>query len=421
MNARIAASLLTVFLVGASAARLAAQDYQGAAAALRELTSREAAQARAEATPAGALRKDVEAFPAKAAALPALEAAGGWIALMERYLALDPAAQFQPGDEDGPLQFTNVLAALPPPAAWDALSAALVARSARKPKTADEVSLLLLAHVLKPDLAAQTKDLAALEALLAKARPDEKAMLAHPVLELSDALAKRSGDPARVVRSIELRLKMGDAAAHGAGGGLELPDLVTLVGAPQATGLLRRLLVMPGAEINIGSGEATRRLARRLALEMVAKLRTPQWRLAQATDATALALYEALEKRFAAPRAGAVPDNGDQYQYSRQTAQGYYLIGLILAGRTKEAATFVRRLPAAGHGGSIAYHALEALDRAGQAGALSGFLRTVLAADPRLPLWDLYIPAATRAGQSAQVVALLRQVLAKPGLPAAAQ
>src|SRR5206468_10395661 len=140
---------------------------------------------------------------------------------------------------------------------------------------------------------AQWKDAVALEARTARGNENERRMIDGSVAEIVEAVGAQSSDPKRLLETVDLRLKMQRGGA--APGLVTVPDLVTLVGPAQAETLLRRYLVAPRAEIQVPAGDATRRLARKLALELVPKLKTPQWTLAQSLDAAAL--FEALERK----------------------------------------------------------------------------------------------------------------------------
>jgi len=72
---------------------------------------------------------------------------------------------------------------------------------------------------------------------------------------------------------------------------------VPLVCEQRASAFFRRVFTNSTFELSISQGEETRKLARGLALEMVADLKAPQWQLACSLDGGTL--FEALEKRFA--------------------------------------------------------------------------------------------------------------------------
>lgn len=411
-------------LVGA--APLAAQDQQfrGAEAALKALTMPAAADKPKATDPASTFREDLRPFRERVATLPPKEAAAGWLALVERYLQLQPNPEALADAASQPLQFQEVLAALPPPAAWSDLAAAIAARKpAAAKKSALDHSLLLLAHVLQGNVEAQWQELAALEKLATAGGPAEAGNLAYYVVQLSEAMTSQSGDPARVIKGIELQMAM--QRAQGNEQILQLPDLVSLLGPQRARSFLTRILTTTPSEIQINSGSATRRLAADVAREQVAKLKTPQWKLAHSLDAAAL--FEALEKRFAPAKAAAkgpalaqaiANRQGGQGEQNRRIAETYYLLGLIAAGRQPQALARLPRLRSDQDSYYSLYEPLDALDRAGHTRSVAVFLGAALAKDPKLPLWELYIDASSRAGQSAAMLGVIRAALANPKLPA---
>jgi len=419
-------TILGLFAV-VGAAPLAAQDQklQGAAAALKAL-NRAAADKPKATDPVAAFREDLRPFRERVATLPPKEAATRWLALVERFLQLKPNPEAVDLNFE-PMQFQEVLEAMPPPAAWNDLAAAIAARRvpAGKPSAVD-TSLLLLAHVLQGNADAQWRDLAALEAMATKGRPDEQSNLAGYVMQISETLTAQSGDPVRVLKGIELRLAIQKTV--GGQSGLTLPDLVTLLGPQQARALLTRLLTTSPAAIQITSGDATRKLAAAIALEQVAKLKAPQWTLTHSLDAGAL--FEALEKRFPVVKAAAEGPAlaqamaqrrglgaGDQ---SRSLAEVYYLLGLIANGRQPQALARLPKLSATENTYALR-QPLSALDRAGHTRAVSVFLGAALAKDPKLPLWELYVDVSARAGEHAAMLGVIRAALDQPKLPAPAR
>ena len=413
--------------------RLEAQDLQGAASALQQMSAQKPAAPKAppkKQNPIEAFRHDLEAFRDKASTLPPQAAANGWLALVDRYsTSVKAANNGNQGDGTEPLTFQEILAALPPPAAWNALTAAIQARQPAAPKrTVRDLSLLLLSHVLQNNPTAQWKDLDAMQTLLTKTAEDQRSSLAQTIMSLSDALTKQSGDPERILQGIELHLAIQQLGGQNYGGreNMPLPDLVTLLGAQRAENLLHRVIVISDTMIEVPVGDATRRLAQKLALELVPKMKVPQWKLAESLDTTDL--YAAMEKRFIKPAkadpkadpkeniARAVAGGSGQGQFDNSTARAYYLLGLIVKGRTQQAAQVAASFGKDQTESYVLHEALTALDRSGHTRELADFLQAELKQNPNLPFWDTYIETAPKAGQTAAMLTLVRAAATRKDL-----
>lgn len=423
-------------------------EYLGAAAALAKADVLPAAvkEKSPAARDAEKLIADLEAFQGRAGAMPANEAAAGWLALADRYIAV--AAALAEGRDDSfsneGLRFDAVLKAMPPPVAWKELSAATEARPLGEGKAAARtIALRMLAHTLTGNAAARQGDLDAFEALLKGKQADELANIGWSMRSLLDALAGAEVDPDRILKEFERRLTEMEASAASLDSSysryarylntLDLPDLVTLAGEKRAEQLLRRALVVP-VSIRVEVGDQTRALAQRLALELIDQLKVPQWRLIQTLDA--VSLYEALQKKFVATATDGDESPTGQLAGSlqrlsrasqdrllagddKQQADIYYWLGLIAGGRTKDAIAFAQRWISTKEDDrqiSVPQQALDALDRAGHSRALHDFLHDLLAANPGIPLWREYTHLAARFGLTGELVKLARTSADRPQL-----
>ncbi|MEO6970954.1 MAG: hypothetical protein ABI217_08670, partial [Chthoniobacterales bacterium] len=122
---------------------------------------------------------------------------------------------------------------------------------------------------------------------------------------------------------------------------LELPDLLTLLGPERAEQFLRRALVESPRLLAFSRADETESLARRLALELVDKLKAPQWKLTCALDGAPL--YEALQKRF-----GDASVEGENEHHSsndaasaRREARMFYFLSRIANNRIDDAMKMV--------------------------------------------------------------------------------
>jgi tetratricopeptide (TPR) repeat protein len=273
-------------------------------------------------------------------------------------------------------------------------------------KAAFEAALSLLAHTLIADPAGQGR---AVQALMNVKYPSFAPMVDLPSLE--DALADQSDDPAAVAAAFrakiaqQKRLVENASATGGAGyygGGLSVPDLVTILGEKEAEPLLRDAVLLPGIQLTI-TGAETMDLARKVALQEVANMKAPHWELACSLDGAPL--FEAFEKRF--PDA-SLQANQANYDSARQ----YYFLHLIVSGDTDKAVAMADTLG----GGNSSWIPVDELDRAGYTGQVHDFLHDLLAKHPELPFWTDYISLSAKTGQTSQMLALIRSVANSTGL-----
>ncbi len=424
----LASSLVAILVFTTVAAGRAAEPLQGAATLLKQAADQTNAPLPVkQPSKAFLLRADLTNFNARAATLAPVNAAREWLALADRFTKTPQ--QFDPTAEDDtmPLQPTELIQVLPPPAAWDALTSAIEARPAPAAlKDAPEFALRLLTHTLSGNHAAQAKDLASFETVLAKGNRRQAVYLAQQFMQINDAFLRLSDDTNAVLAGVERQLAAAEKTERGYGNSsLQLPDLVALAGPEKAEALLRRALLSNAQQFRI-NGEATLKSARRLALLLLPEMKQPRWSLAQSTDT--LELFEAMEKKFTKPPApnatpGALPSaiaeladfrgGGD---YERRRARAYYLLGLIVANRTPEAVALARKIAEDEGDASLPHDAVLALERAGHAQALDEFLFSLLTASPELPYWPDYFALAAKTGRTGRMLQLARAAAARPAL-----
>ena len=373
----------------------------GAGAVLNQINSDKSVGPRAVASdPVADLKQRVKDFGEKSAALPPEQAARTWVDLADRFVAL--AVKPPKGlSESQPSGFAEIVAVLPPPAAWPALERIVAARQPHKTKSQRDLTLLLLAHVLNEKKTEQWKDLAALRPQL------ERGGLSSQAKQLALAMAKVSGDKKRLLQiagQTNGHERYAQAANSSSTSPGVLPDLVSLLGRAQAEARLRTALLNGTAEISIPLGDETRQLAQQLALSLASRLRVPQWQLAHSLDS--MQLFKAMESRFVLPPSGKGTKVPKSYGASYRHARTYYLMGLIANGRTQDAITLGTRLARNKQFTEIPVQALESLDQSGHSLALNYFLREMLTRHPDLPLWSIYIANASRAGQTSTTLML---------------
>lgn len=369
-------------------------------------------------TDAAKLVAEIHRFRNSATDLSPEKAAADWFHLLDRVPAVGAQPGFGPDAYDTDLRSVlgvrSVIGALPPPTAWLSLKSQAARRAALARGDYHALSVELLAAVLLGDHAAVDSRLQAIDSAIASLPPAARLMPQRQVRMIRGSLVRLYGTPAQVANAfLEDVGNAADAALAGTGfNTIEVPDLVTLVGEPQATEILTKAITQPVA-LHMESGEATRALARRVALENINALRQPQWALLDSIDAAPL--YQAMVHRFqstAQPTRGGEPLVSD----ARATADIYYLLFLIVNGRQDDAQKLLETL-AAGQAVTIPKPAVDALQRAHRNEALYAFLGGVLVAHPEVRAWDVYLEQAAYTGHGREALATLDSVLKKKDLP----
>jgi tetratricopeptide (TPR) repeat protein len=413
--------LVTVCL---SVSASAAEPLRGAAAILDELAAKANAKdvQPAAVSPVVKFRANLANFTARAATLAPAAAAQEWLALGDRLAKLYSQRQIADDEFSNPPQFSDMLAALPPPAAWDELAKAVAARPVPAAlKDVREFGLRMLAAALTGDRAALATQVAALEKLLLKENTNVARQMAGVTRGFNDYLLALSDDPKAILAALERQIA--DAERNGGNGyrNITLPDLAGIVGEASATPLIERAILTKSRGLSI-RGRATAALAARLALKLADKLQVPRWELVNSPDA--LELYEALEKKFAraTPAQKTLEDKlaemqnaGYEDSRSKNSARTFYLLGLITHGRAADAAKLARSMKdGSGEFELNLSHGNVALLRAGFITELDDFFHELLTQDPGVPFWDAYFETAARSGRTERMLALARASIAKP-------
>jgi tetratricopeptide (TPR) repeat protein len=426
MKTQTRASLFLPFVVRAIAGAFllpealeAAEDFQGAEAVLRA-----AAEASAKTEPDkkddphSLLRQQIKEFGEKVNSMPPAEAAQGWLALVDQVVKLAREADRLERPQE-PVGADDLIRVLPPPAAWDALGQAISKRPAAKGSAqVTEFGLQVLAHTLNGNPAAREKAIAQLQEMAEKATENEKHFYRNILEQLSQAILAASDDPAAVLKALERQMRSRGGGRYGLNS-INVPNLSALVGTNQAEAFLRRVLVEENVILTLESGTATHRLAQKLALELVDKLKSPQWQLVNSLDA--VELYEALQKRFSkAPEKTPGPvtetrlpgidlPEHDPAEMHKQQATLYYLLGLIARDRTADAVSVAQKLSGIKRGGVyLPPAALKAMETAGYTRNVDDFLFELLTKSPDSPFWPHYVQIAAKAGRTDRMLTLAR-------------
>jgi tetratricopeptide (TPR) repeat protein len=351
---------------------------------------------------ASLLLRDINAYRDTAASLEPQASVKQWFALYDRAASLetggdgdfvfDPAVLNSVGEH-------SMLAALPAPPAWGAFRAEAGRRADAGKAGRETLGLRFLAELLTNDREAAARTLSALENKDTRDTVSAaRSLLAHIY---GDADAQVAAFRAEIAApSSELDYE-----------GVKVPDLVGLVGQDRAAALLTEAIASHRKLAN-PNGEATRALARRVALRNLNRMRTPQWSLAQSVDAASL--YEAMSSKF---RAGGKA-SAEEYDWAWRNAAAHYFLEMVRTGREAAAEETLVQL-AAGGTVQISREAIEALQRAQLNEPLFRFLDGLLARRPELQAWDVYIEQAAFTGHSAGALALIERLLRRDDISAA--
>lgn len=388
------------------APRIDAAEFEGAAHLVEQLNS---GTKPPSIVPANAddyvhLSKDLSLFSQKAASLMPEEAAKEWLAMYDRGIRL-LSTPSQMAFADGMMQ--KVFSTLPGPDSWPELQKLAEDDAPAQPSDAWSHGLLLLiVHTLNNDEDKQWTDLASLDSLSSNpaSSPSNSGYDdSTSILMLGSKLTTVSerADAAEAFWK-HLLTKMEQSTANPVPGQdqepatIELPDLVTLLGAEKAEPLLLQALLLPATKFSKVDGKETQDLVRKLALANIDKLQQPPWTLTDSLDGGDL--YEALIKKFPA-------DPNDQ------TSAIYYVLALVVQGKPQEAVTAASSL----HGADLESAADDAA-RHGYALQVYDFLHALLQAQPDNGSWGTYISVAAQTSHAQDALQFINDSLARKDL-----
>lgn len=395
-------------IVATGACAAPAADLKPVEDVLARVATRKAAL-KVELSSEARLLRDINAFRAASPPYSPEQAATAWLSLWDRAAAVDPlkaAASYEAFDvrQKAAVDLRSVMSALPDPAAWPAIRKQATARAASKPGDASALGLRMLSELLVGDAAAAKLSLSEFERLAASGNPAERNGKLSAIDRARTLVYKLYGSRDDIAEGFRASV---DVQARQAYGYLDAPDLVSLVGPEKAAVLLDNALKKP-ILLEVPRGAATRALARKIALKEIAALRKPQWGLVD--DLGTSALYEAMQKRFdpsAAKKGRSADEAAQEFDYQRQSADAYYFLDLIVAGRRDEAERVMERASSKGWEPSVPKRAMAELVRAGKGEAVYLYLAQLLERRPELQAWDLYLEQAGSLGHANDAIALL--------------
>lgn len=388
---------------------------------------------RTESADANKLRLDVSEFRRAAPSLSDESAANQWLRLWDRAIA-HASSRTAPdyaaigAADDGGTGLRSVLNALPGPSAWPALRQKAAGRAQSKSADTAAMGLQLITEMLTGDKAAVFQSVDKFERTATAVAHDERKQWQLTLNRARAVIYKLYGSREQIAESFALaseahaQISRDMPLSHE----LDVPDLVGLVGPTKAEALVRAVLQKP-VSLRVPEGEATRTLARQLTLSEIKKLANPQWSLVDGIGTAPL--YEALQRRFDGIGGFSFANfswskmlwrilgkvTGVEHDYSRQRADTYYFLDLVIAGRHADAERHMARITG---GLSLPRQAMTALVRAGKNEAVYAFLEKLLERKPEMQGWDAYLEQAAYLGRAKNALALLDTILKRTNLPA---
>lgn len=398
-------SFLVTFVFVGGLAPIAGADIPDSRTVLRQLDEELAAGAGAP-PPAEELRR-------QQAGLSPEEAAEQWLSQVNGYLR-QGASLGTPGGDGG---FGQFLKALPDPEAWEALRNRIASNDVDGRDTLQQLHLEFLGAALTGEVERQWELLLEMEE---QVLPEEKQadggswfswITGHSgdhrrearmeaVGGLMEAFLLQSDEPDQV-RTLLLRRAKHPVSDYGYGE-LNVPDLVSLLGDDGARELLVQLFRESSRSLRFHRGEATRELAREIALQELDELKAAPWSLVD--DVDQVDLFEGLKERFP-------PSLQSHHDYRRQQAKVYYLFGLVVRGRIAEATALLEKEGAKRESFYLPHGLMKDLERSPHREKLQEFLEAVLAENPELPLWDAYFSLTAARQRSAAAVPFVEKLL----------
>ncbi len=387
------------------------------------------------------LWQDMELFKKVRGDLPSGEAADRWLALFDRFWKLPPntrvvgSRRWRPsGAGQGPIDVVELFNALPPPMVWAALQERVAARPLAGSDSRREALLRILVLYMNGkygDLENAVSDYGATIGQTGdRRRHSEDMMRQFRALQLGldegakDKIVGRFSDYLRALAS----------GSEDRGGVITIPDLVALAGEKKAEELVLQAIRIPRSRVYVPSGGETLALVKRLVREHVEELSAPRWDLVSTPDD--VALYEALARRFPEPGAGGeelaaefegnAPDAPqyvvrnafrEQGAEERRAAKTFYIFGLLLRSRVKEATKSAAGMDAGDFEAGDFDDVWKSLDPVRHSAELSAFCTEMLSARPDVPLWVRCGVLAARTGAAIDMQGMVNHAATRQDLP----
>jgi tetratricopeptide (TPR) repeat protein len=337
-----------------------------------------------------------------------------WLALLDRVVTEPSFVR-----SDDPLEFSDFVKAMPPPAGWQALRAA-----SSTPKDADTSLRLERTQMtwwtdrLLGDEKGLLTDFRGLTAMYRELSAREPERFDSRFLDsLADSTIALMTDRAEIAALLNERLAAATATAkarnqsdgYGGRADFRVPDVVMLLGRPEAEKWMTEALTSYPGTLMISGSSATFELAVELATRLTDRLAAPQWALTCSLDGGPL--FDAMQKKFGGSGRESNFREAQSFAFFRALlADDHAAISAILKASANER----------GPGGQLFQPSalIEELTDSNRAIPVSKGLHRILTEDPTANLWSSYIRIAVLADDSEEMLHLLDATLANPALPA---
>jgi tetratricopeptide (TPR) repeat protein len=364
-----------------------AQEVRGANEVLLE--GSKAREASAKGPAEGTYKKLAADYEAAWRKMTPAEAGAGWLALY------DASKKEEFSGSGMGYGSSTAFSELPHPDSWPVIADGLRSRAGTA-ETIEAIGLRLLAEFLAGDPQSQWKAMVP----LMNAKITQSEILMYRT-RLYTTLAEMTQDKERIVRGFQNQTQQ---KAPSYDNSVQVPDLVSLVGPVRAEEILIQVLTTTKADLQPSTSKATNALLRKVASQNMAKLKVAQFSLIDSPDS--YLLFEQMLKRF--------PEAGEDEDQNLNQQRGYYVMGLLFAGRRDEAVKEGRALK------DTSYYAppSETVEISARIAVNPAFLETlqaIVVKNPASGFWPLYISAAFTAKKNDQAIAALEETLKDAG------
>lgn len=396
--------LMVIFYHFCAMPAKATENVAGAAAILEQLKSGGTENPGTPLNKPRELLRDLNAFRTASRTMQPEERAKEWLNLSTRlaewdqtdliqtYAAIDP-------ETNKPISYESLLTVLPPPSEWPLLIELGAAYDLSNQSKEFTAGMQLLLAALSSDSNKLADAIANYEQVADSSSNERTKLLMNNYLpHLRRVVSLRSNDLDSLLRIVELESQTVEQYSQS----VEVPDVIQILGEEKGREWLTKIITSAKRSISVPVGEQTREVAKQIVINTIDNAAVAHWGLV--ADFESAPIYQALNKRF--PPTGDVSESYGE----RRSAQIYYLLSLIGAGKVDEATQEVKALARA-RDFSISSEMLNDLQQAGYGAQVRDFMQSLLNDDPTLKIWDPYFTLSARLGKSQNAVDFVETLL----------